>query len=264
MGEGKLLSLFYYAIFKNERRLIMAKLTGKGLAEFAQSKLGINYVYGAKGSDGKFTQTKLDWLARNYKSIFTTSYKSKAKKFIDKVCCDCSGLISWYTGKILGSSQMYSTASKRGLIKDIDKAPIGAVLWKSGHVGVKIDDTYCVEAKGINYGTVKTKISKTKWTHWLLFDYIDYDEVKTKTPVITTKKKINPYNKPTSTIRKGSRGEAVKWIQFELIESGYKLTIDGIFGKTTLKYVKKFQQSSKLVVDGIVGTKTIDALVKAK
>jgi len=238
------------------------KLTGKGLADFAISKLGVPYVYGAKGADGIFTENRLNNLAKNYPNMFTLVYKSKAKKFIGKVCCDCSGLISWYTNKILGSAQLYSTASKRGLIKDIDKAPIGAVLWHSGHVGVYIGNGYCVEEKGINYGCVKSKISDTRFTHWLTFNYIDYDE--SKEPVATKTKKNNPYDKPLSLLVKGSKGESVKWLQFELNEAGYNVSIDGVFGKDTLKYVKAFQQSCKITVDGEVGSNTIKALVNDK
>lgn len=245
----------------------MGKLTGKGLVEFVKTKIGTPYVYGAKGSYGKFTQGQFDALSKAYPNVFTTSYKAKAKKYIGKVCTDCSGLISWYTGKLMGSAQMYSTASKRGLIADVNKAPIGAVLWKSGHVGVKIDNTYCIEAKGINYGTVKTKIKDTKWTHWLLFDYIEYDEVKAE----TTKKPKNPYKQPSSIVKYGMSGESVKWLQWELIEAGYikvkvglnnkTLTIDGEFGKITDTALKLFQRSAKLEVDGLCGTKTIKALI---
>jgi hypothetical protein len=240
----------------------MQKLTGKGLADFAISKLGVPYVYGAKGSDGIFTQNKLNFLAKNYPKMFTLIYKSKAKRFIGKVCCDCSGLISWYTDKILGSAQLYATASKRGLIKDVDKAPIGSVLWHSGHVGVYIGNGYCVEEKGINYGCVKSKISNTHFTHWLNFSYIEYDEIKS--PVVTKKQKTNPYDKPSVVIKYGDKGEDVKWIQFELSEAGYKIGIDGDFGKDTLKYVKAFQQSCKLTADGEVGTNTINAFVRDK
>lgn len=240
----------------------MNKLTGKGLVEFALSKIGTPYVYGAKGADGIFTQAKFDWLSKNYPSVFTPMYKIKAKKLIGKVCCDCSGLISWYTRKVLGSAQLYSTASKRGLIKDISKAPIGAVLWHNGHVGVYIGDGYCIEEKGINYGCVKSKITNTKFTHWLIFNYMDYNEVKE--PVSTTVKKVNPYKKPTTNVKLRDKGENVKWIQFELVEAGYKVSIDGIFGKETLKSVKAFQKSCKLTVDGIVGSKTIKAFVADK
>ena len=80
----------------------MAKLTGAGLAQFAKSKIGTPYVYGAKGAEGALTASRLNTLAKSYPSMFTTSYITKARKFIGKVCTDCSGLQSWYTGKLLG------------------------------------------------------------------------------------------------------------------------------------------------------------------
>jgi predicted Abi (CAAX) family protease len=68
---------------------IMMALTCKGLAEFALSKLGTPYVYGAKGSDGIFTEAKFNSLSKSYPKMFTPIYKMKAKKFIGKICCDC-------------------------------------------------------------------------------------------------------------------------------------------------------------------------------
>lgn len=237
----------------------MAKLTGKGLAEHCKAKLGTPYVYGAKGNYGKLTASHLNSLINAYPNVFTNSYIVKARKFVGQVCTDCSGLISWYTGKILGSYQMYSTASKRGLINDVDKAPIGAVLWRSGHVGVKIDDTYFIEAKGINYGTVKTKIKDAKFTHWLLFDYIDYDESAAQ----TSAKGKNPYKEPTRIIYydKLNRkivctGDDVKWVQWELLEAGFNLVIDGKCGPDTDKAIREFQQSCKIKIDGKVGQDT--------
>lgn len=244
----------------------MANLTGKDLAKFVQTKIGTPYVYGAKLSYGIFTKGQLDSLSKAYPSNFTSSYIAKAKKYVGLICTDCSGLIAGYTGKLMGSAQMYSSASKRGLIVDVNKAPVGAVLWHTGHVGVKIDDTYCVEAKGINYGTVKSKIKDCKWTHWLLFDYMEYEEVKAN----TTNKPKNPYAEPAFTIKKGMNSEFVKWVQFELLEAGYvkfkvgtktkTLTIDGDFGDITETAVRLFQTSCKLEADGKVGTNTIKAL----
>jgi Putative peptidoglycan-binding domain-containing protein len=232
----------------------MSNLTGKGLDQFAHTKLGTPYVYGAKGADGVFTQTKLNALAKSYPSMFDAAYIAKAKKFVGKVCCDCSGLISWYTGKVLGSAQLYSAASKRGLIKDIASAPIGAVLWKSGHVGVYIGNGYCIEEKGIDYGCVKSQISNTKFTHWLIFDWMDYDAV-----AVSTTKKSNPYAEPTGIVKKGDKGTGVKWVQWELIEAGYNdVTIDGDFGSVTDSTVRKYQQSCKIVADGEVGKTTIN------
>lgn len=236
-------------------------LTGLGLAEFAKSKVGTPYVYGSKGSYGAFTQSQLNSLATAYRSVFTASYIRKAKKYVGRVCTDCSGLISWYTGKLLGSSQMYSTASKRIPISKINEAPVGAVLWKSGHVGVYLGNGKVAEAKGINYGTVISNVSATKWKYALLFSYIDYDDVDSA----GTAKQTNPYNVPTITMTQGSKGEGVKWVQWELTEAGYDFSkhggIDGNFGSYTKKCVKDFQSSAKIDVDGKVGPQTRKALL---
>ena len=242
--------------------MIMA-LTGRELAEFAKSKVGTPYVYGAKGAEGPFTQAKLNSLAKSYPGTFTALYISKAKKYIGKVCTDCSGLISWYTGKVIGSSQMYSTASKRIPISQISNVPVGAVLWKSGHVGVYLGDGLVAEAKGINYGTVITKVSATAWKYALLFSYISYDTSSaTSAPV----KGKNPYTQPTATMKKGSRGEGVKWVQWELTEAGYDFSkhggIDGDFGSYTEQCVRQFQTSCKIGVDGKVGSETREKMIQ--
>ncbi|MFT4146701.1 MAG: peptidoglycan-binding domain-containing protein [Mobilitalea sp.] len=228
----------------------MTKLTGVELAEHCKSKLGTPYVYGAKGSYGKLTQPYLNSLILAYSNIFTNMYVTKARRLVGQVCTDCSGLISWYTKKTIGSYQMYKTAVTKELITTVDKAPIGAVLWRIGHVGVKIDDDYCIEAKGIDYGTVQTKISSTKFTHWLLFEYMNYE-----IPLNTSKTK-NPYKEPTEIITKGSISEGVKWVQWELNDAGIKVEIDGDCGPITYQAIKSYQQSCKIVVDGKVGPTT--------
>ena len=257
----------------------MASLTGIGLAEFTKTKIGTPYVYGAKGSDGVFTSKKFNFLKANYPKVFTKAYINKvlAMKVVDKkVCTDCSGLISWYTGKLLGSAQMYSKAYTRLPIKDLDKFAIGTVLWKSGHVGVYVGKNekgqpLCVEAKGIDYGTVIGVITNpNRWTCGLTFSDINY---QIDTPIKDLSwKGTNPYKTPTGLVKKGDKGENVKWLQWELNEAGYnskftygnkvysKVKIDGEFGPITEAALKSFQKSAKLVVDGICGPKTIKAL----
>lgn len=59
------------------------------------------------------------------------------------------------------------------------------------------------------------------------------------------------------TVRYGSRGEDVTFLQQRLTAKGYGVgTIDGIFGNKTLEAVKAFQAENNLTVDGIVGTNT--------
>lgn len=63
------------------------------------------------------------------------------------------------------------------------------------------------------------------------------------------------------TIKRGSRGEAVKQAQTLLNQWGYNAgSADGIFGGNTENAVKEFQQNNGLTVDGIVGKNTWAAL----
>ena len=74
--------------------------------------------------------------------------------------------------------------------------------------------------------------------------------------------KGNPYLLLSKQMRQGSAGESVKWLQWELNQSGANLTIDGMFGKQTKLAVLLFQKDHGLIQDGVVGSKTIDALKK--
>ncbi len=66
------------------------------------------------------------------------------------------------------------------------------------------------------------------------------------------------------TLRKGSRGDAVKALQQKLIALGYLSgSADGIFGDSTAKAVMAFQTAANLTADGAAGSATIAALNKA-
>ena len=63
------------------------------------------------------------------------------------------------------------------------------------------------------------------------------------------------------TIRQGSTGAPVTFLQKSLISLGYGATLspegaDGIFGAKTNKAVREFQSKHGLAVDGIAGTNT--------
>lgn len=87
----------------------------------------------------------------------------------------------------------------------------------------------------------------------------------------------NPYNEPTKLLKKGSTGNGVKWLQWELIQSGFlpavnakgNTNIDGDFGKVTEQAVKDFQSKypdcgTNGKPDGEVGKKTRTQLKKMK
>lgn len=68
------------------------------------------------------------------------------------------------------------------------------------------------------------------------------------------------YPEPTRTLRRGSTGQDVKWVQAALKKIGYTISVDGIFGTGTENCVLAFQRSTGLTADGIVGPATRRAL----
>ena len=81
--------------------------------------------------------------------------------------------------------------------------------------------------------------------------------------MLTPAKPKNPYATPTVNVKKGSKGNNVRWVQWELKRLGYDLGEDGIdgdFGSVTDKAVRAFQKKHKLTVDGVVGKNTRAAL----
>ena len=63
------------------------------------------------------------------------------------------------------------------------------------------------------------------------------------------------------TIRRGSRGDKVRYLQYKLLSKFYNPgEIDGIFGSRVDNAVRQFQKDNGLVVDGIVGKNTWNKL----
>ena len=247
--------------------------TGNGLAEYARVHLGTPYFYGAKIHEGNLNEKKMSTMHAMYPKVVTISYMAKARRKgqVGKVNVDCSGLIAGYRQLNIGSYQLYQTAYTRMPIAKINDFAVGTVLWKSGHVGVYIGKVngvpMCIEAKGINYGTVMSKVSATKWVYGLTFKNMDYTyDVK----VPGTWKGTNPYTEPTMTVtskaqaRKKnikvflSTGDGVKWIQWELMEAGLltEADIDGICGRKTVAAILTYQKSCKIPADGLAGKPT--------
>lgn len=74
----------------------------------------------------------------------------------------------------------------------------------------------------------------------------------------------NPYKLTEVLLKKGMRGESVKWLQYELNRLGYVLAVDGVYGPRTFERVKTYQRARGLIQDGIAGRNTLGALQKSE
>jgi len=164
------------------------KLTNIGLVEFVKTKLGTPYVYGMKGT--VMTQANFNYLQARYGNRLV--WNSDERK-VGKICVDCSGLISWFTGKLKGSSQ-FKAESVAHPISTIASAPIGAAVWRQGHIGIYIGNGEIIEARGSQYGVIRTRVKYRDFTHWFLLKDIEYveenEEMVEKGTVIVDGKEI--------------------------------------------------------------------------
>ena len=257
--------------------------TGSGLVEYAGQYLGTPYFYGAKIPEGILTENKMKLMHAMYPKVVTASYMEKARRSgqVGRVNVDCSGLIAGYRQRNIGSAQLYQTAYTRLPVAKLEEFATGVVLWRPGHVGVyagKVEGTpMCIEAKGIRYGTVMTRVAASKWQYGLTFADLSYDYDTKVSGIWKGVQGANPYKEPELTVtsatqarKKGiqsylSQGEGVKWLQWELVEVGLlpEKEIDGICGPRTVTAILAYQRSCKITADGLAGKTTRKYLVAA-
>ena len=71
---------------------------------------------------------------------------------------------------------------------------------------------------------------------------------------------VNPYQKPTTQLNPGDKGDGVKWLQWILIytECGLQGSITGEYDDATAAAVKNLQLKYGMTVDGIATTEVIE------
>lgn len=163
--------------------------TAAGLIAFAKSKIGTPYVYGAKGT--VMSLAKIQALRKMYGS--NCVWKSDDKK-AGRVCVDCSGLISWYTGIVRGSGQYKSTAVEVIQISKRSDAHIGWAVWMNGHIGIYLGNDQYIAADGSAYGVRIANLSQNGFTHLLKLCDIDYGQGTASGPKETAKPSGGHYN----------------------------------------------------------------------
>ena len=168
----------------------MSEKTNLGLVEWTRQWLGQAYWYGT--CCYSCTQNLLYSKTNQYPAYYTDARMPRYRDDIakGKCCADCVGLIKGYywenNGKIVynaatdvNTGGMFNKAKIKEPIATLPNVP-GLIVYKSGHVGVYEGSGYVIEAKGFAYGVVRSRITDTPWTHWLVCPFIShpgYEEV---------------------------------------------------------------------------------------
>lgn len=80
---------------------------------------------------------------------------------------------------------------------DIDSIPDvpGIIVHKSGHVGVYVGNGEVVEARGFDYGVVKTKLKERPWEDWFYLpaSVLDYGQATSESEEQNTEEAENSY-----------------------------------------------------------------------
>lgn len=126
-------------------------------------------------------------LSANYYHLNGDYTKGRCAQWLGIWGTDCSGFIKTGRKELVGVWQdvsaqgTYDQCTKRSQINSMPLIPGCTVyMWsdskkRMGHVGTYIGSGLVIEARGVNYGIVITKLSERKWTHWGLLDWIDHD-----------------------------------------------------------------------------------------
>lgn len=268
--------------------------TASELVSFVQKMIGMPYWYGT--CVHQCTASLLNSKSRQYPDHYTSSRMSKYRNAISAklVCADCVGLIKgffWTNGGqgvaeyINGGpaftnrhasngcpdksangmlSWLKSQGTSHGKIATLPEVP-GVLLFSSGHTGVYIGGGYAVEARGFNYGVVKTKVKDRTWTEWayLPASILTYDTADgTIVPVQAAPSSASTLGNRLLKLKSPNmKGEDVAELQVALTALGFNCgTVDGIFGKNTQAGVKAFQTAAGILVDGDFGPESKAAL----
>ena len=207
------------------------------------------YLWGANSEKitKKLTDKLFSWFGG--KSYPKSYYDGKLAEGLGKIGADCSGSFYPISGFDTTADGYYKKCAKHGLIVKLPRDKVCQVFHysfvqrKMTHIGLYCGDGYTIEMKSSKDNVHKEKFNPLRWTNYGIPDWIDYV-------------KANPFIEPTETICKGVKSPTVKWVQWELVQDGFKLSIDGDCGKKTDKAIRDYQKKHNLTIDGRVGSLT--------
>lgn len=265
----------------------------------AALKRGDGYIMASYGQNPRTgyldlaeTKVKAAWKPNGW---YYTQYSGRQREQALKWRAQCTrvwdcngmaeGIYELYSGVCINARARNNYAAwcgvkGKGLIPAKYRVPGAAVFWSNSgagdihHVaylykpvtaGKPEGDWYIIEAKGVMYGVIKSKLYSRKPNFWGLMDkYFDYDSEGVSRP--NSDPVIVAPTLGSRSLRNGDEGADVKDMQSGLIRLGYDLGkwgADGDFGDQTEMAVRAFQQDHGLTVDGVFGARSIAAFEKA-
>lgn len=248
------------------------KLNPAEFADFLEARAAAKdgYIMCAVGQDPKKLS---EWYYSGQYSGEQLEQARRWKEVAERVW-DCQGMADGYTTEKLGFNTNVRARNNYAEWCEIrgegdippERRVRGAAVFHKGsyvdHVGFLVrpvdqnkpeGDWYVVEARGVAYGVVETRLSKRNWNCWgWMTKYFDY-------PAVAEER--NEYGR--RNLRRGMSGSDVAALQSDLIDLNYSCGAkgaDGVFGAKTESALKAFQYDNGLVDDGIAGPKTYDRL----
>ena len=219
-----------------------------------------------------------------FKYLGTPYSVMDCQAFVEKCLADCG-----CRKDLAGSNAWFREVNKNGAIltpeecvKQLGKVPTGAFLFISkqdggepakykpdglgnaSHIGIVTNRGEGAIHSSSSRGCVAESkfagktIPNGGWNRVGLWNQVSYDYGGAVKP--------DPEPSWRPTVRRGSKGEDVVYVQTALTALGYdlgKAGIDGEFGRKTEEAVKAFQRKVGLNPDGVAGPLTYEALTNA-
>ncbi|RZT02962.1 SH3 domain-containing protein [Cuneatibacter caecimuris] len=156
-------------------------LTAKEVAQNAINGISkYKYVFGAKGE--VCSLARINQLIQAYWTTYFSKhpgYDDLARNKAGYPCTDCSGYVCICANiPHAGSAKLFTDATEKHplTLGDYSRIPIGAGLWKNGHVGIYIGSGQVAEASSeeVDLRIRSLGTNPVEFTNWFLIRGVDY------------------------------------------------------------------------------------------
>jgi hypothetical protein len=225
------------------------------IISIAKAELGTQE---SNGGDDKYIKWYAGWLSLTsaWCAIFVSwvFYMFNKNKYFPKFC-DCDKGLQWFIERKRFNKSKAQGGTYIPRPGDVVFFSDESTLKDSTHVGIvtKVANNILHTIEGNSKDMVREKSYALSNSYIIGYGVPEYPD-------------DNPYQKPGGTVKIGTKGEGVMWVQWQLRKAGYayvmvngvkkEMKIDGSCGPITDAGIRAYQLDHSLVVDGKVGSKT--------